>query len=162
MRKPAIQLFPGWVELHLEVYFERMRREYNADVSTGMPRVAYRETITQRSEFNYTHKKQTGGAGQFGRIAGYMEPSVEKDFEFENKVFGGSIPTQFIASCEKGFKKCLVKGPRMGFPVTGIKIVINDGAAHAVDSSDMAFQAAARELSLRDTQKPGRLFMSRS
>jgi len=137
-------IISGMGELHLEVYVERMRREYNADVSTGMPRVAYRETITQRSEFNYTHKKQTGGAGQFGRIAGYMEPSVEKDFEFENKVFGGSIPTQFIASCEKGFKKCLVKGPRMGFPVTGIKIVINDGAAHAVDSSDMAFQAAAR------------------
>jgi elongation factor G len=130
-------------ELHLEVYLERMRREYDAQVSTGAPRVAYRETITRKAEFDYTHKKQTGGAGQFGRVAGYMEPTTEA-FEFENKVTGGAIPTQFIPSCEKGFRGCLDKGPKMGFPVTGIKMVINDGAAHSVDSSDKAFQAAAR------------------
>ncbi len=110
----------------------------------GMPRVAYRETITRKAEFNYIHKKQTGGAGQFGRVAGYMEPISENDFVFENRVTGGSIPTQFISACEKGFRQCLAKGPKMEFPVTGIKIVINDGASHAVDSSDMAFQAAAR------------------
>ncbi|MDI6687232.1 MAG: elongation factor G [Desulfobacterales bacterium] len=137
-------IIEGMGELHLEVYVERMRREYNAEVTTGKPRVAYRETITRMAEFNYTHKKQTGGAGQYGRVAGYMEPVVAEDFVFENKVVGGKIPTQFIASCEKGFKGCLVKGPKMGFPVTGVKIVINDGASHSVDSSEMAFQAAAR------------------
>jgi len=137
-------IISGMGELHLDVYVERMRREYKARVSTGMPRVAYRETITQRADFNYTHKKQTGGAGQYGRIAGYMEPIGESDFIFENQVVGGAIPTQFIPACEKGFRNCLTKGPKMEFPVTGVKVVINDGASHAVDSSDMAFQAAAR------------------
>ncbi len=137
-------IIEGMGELHLEVYVERMRREYDAEVITGKPRVAYRETITRMSEFNYTHKKQTGGAGQYGRVAGYMEPVADEDFVFENKVVGGKIPSQFIASCEKGFRKCLGKGPKMGFPVTGVKVVINDGASHSVDSSEMAFQAAAR------------------
>jgi elongation factor G len=136
-------IISGMGELHLEVYIERMRREYHAEVTTGVPRVAYRETITRKADFNYTHKKQTGGAGQFGRVAGYMEPTTE-EFEFENQVKGGAIPTQFIPSCEKGFRARLDKGPKMEFPVTGIKIVINDGASHAVDSSDKAFQAAAR------------------
>ena len=133
----------GMGELHLEVYVERMKREYQAEVSTGMPQVAYRETITRRAEFNYTHKKQTGGSGQYGRVAGYLEP-VEEPFVFENEVTGGSIPTQYISACEKGFKLCLPKGPKLGYPVTGVKVVINDGASHAVDSSDMAFQSAAR------------------
>ena len=137
-------IISGMGELHLEVYIERMLREYKARVIPGMPRVAYRETITRRADFDYIHKKQTGGAGQFGRVAGFMEPVSDQDFVFDNKVVGGSIPTQFISACEKGFKECLVKGPKMEFPVTGIKITINDGASHAVDSSDMAFQAAAR------------------
>jgi len=137
-------IIQGMGELHLEVYVERMRREYSSEVSTGKPRVAYRETITRMAEFNYTHKKQTGGAGQYGRVAGYMEPVADEDFIFENKVVGGKIPSQFIDSCEKGFRQCLEKGPKMEFPVTGIKVVINDGASHSVDSSEMAFQAAAR------------------
>ena len=137
-------IIEGMGELHLEVYVERMKREYSAEVSTGKPRVAYRETITQRADFNYTHKKQTGGSGQYGRVAGYMEPVADADFVFENEVTGGTIPTQYIAACEKGFRQCLAKGPKMEFPVTGVKVVINDGASHAVDSSDMAFQAAAR------------------
>ncbi len=137
-------IISGMGELHLEVYIERMRREYNAEVTTGMPQVAYRETITRQAEFNYTHKKQTGGAGQFGRVAGYMEPITDTDFEFESQIKGGSIPTQFIPACEKGFQGCMAKGPKMEFPVTGIKVVINDGAAHAVDSSEKAFAAAAR------------------
>jgi elongation factor G len=137
-------IIEGMGELHLEVYVERMRREYKAEVITGQPQVAYRETITQAAEFNYIHKKQTGGAGQFGRVAGFIEPTSEADFIFENKVTGGSIPTQYIPACEKGFRNCLAKGPLMEFPVTGIKVTINDGASHAVDSSDMAFQAAAR------------------
>lgn len=137
-------IIEGMGELHLEVYVERMRREYDALVETGQPRVAYRETITRKAEFNYTHKKQTGGSGQFGRVAGYMEPAPDDDFIFESKIVGGAIPTQFISSCEKGFKACMSKGPKMEFPVTGVKIVINDGSSHAVDSSEMAFQAAAR------------------
>jgi elongation factor G len=137
-------IISGMGELHLEVYIERMFREYSAQVNPGMPRVAYRETITRKAQFDYIHKKQTGGAGQFGRVAGYMEPISDNDFVFENRVTGGAIPTQFISACEKGFKQCLTKGPKMEFPVTGLKIVIDDGSSHAVDSSDMAFQAAAR------------------
>ena len=137
-------IIEGMGELHLDVYVERMKREYGAEVSTGNPRVAYRETITQRAEFNYTHKKQTGGSGQYGRVAGYVEPVADADFVFENEVKGGTIPTQYISAVEKGFRQCLAKGPKMEFPVTGIRVVINDGASHAVDSSDMAFQATAR------------------
>ena len=137
-------IIQGMGELHLDVYVERMRREYEVKVETGKPGVAYRETITRRAEFNYIHKKQTGGAGQFGRVAGFMEPVTDEEFVFENKVTGGSIPTQFISSCEKGFLSCMKKGPFLEFPVSGIKIVINDGASHSVDSSEMAFQSAAR------------------
>jgi elongation factor G len=137
-------IIEGMGELHLEIYIERMRREYKAAVETGKPQVAYRETITRRSEFNHIHKKQTGGAGQFGRIAGYMEPVADEEFVFENQIVGGAIPTQFIPACEKGFRQCLQKGPKLEFPVTGIKLVINDGASHSVDSSEMAFAAAAR------------------
>jgi elongation factor G len=137
-------IISGMGELHLEVYIERMRREYQAEVDTSPPRVAYRETITQKAEFDYIHKKQTGGAGQFGRVAGYLEPIQDEDFVFESKITGGSIPIQFIAACEKGFKNSMQKGPKMELPVTGVRVVINDGASHAVDSPEMAFQAAAR------------------
>jgi elongation factor G len=137
-------IIEGMGELHLEIYVERMRREYNAEVTTGNPQVAYRETITRRAEFNYTHKKQTGGAGQYGRVAGYMEPYAEGDFLFDNRITGGSIPTNYIPACEKGFRQSLEKGPKMGFPVTGILVCINDGAFHAVDSSEIAFNAAAK------------------
>jgi elongation factor G len=135
----------GMGELHLEVYVERMRREYNVDVETGAPQVAYRETISRKAEFNYTHKKQTGGSGQYGRVAGWVEPLADGgDFEFENKVRGGSIPTEYIPAVEKGFRSCLAKGRMIGFPVIGLRIVVNDGQSHSVDSSEMAFSAAAR------------------
>ncbi|MDY6903256.1 MAG: elongation factor G [Thermodesulfobacteriota bacterium] len=137
-------IIQGMGELHLEVYVERMKREYNAVIETGSPQVAYRETITRQAAFNYTHKKQTGGAGQFGRVAGYIEPAPGEGFVFENNITGGDIPTQFIPSCENGFKKCLGKGPSMEFPVVDIRVVINDGAFHAVDSSEIAFESAAR------------------
>ncbi len=136
-------IIQGMGELHLEVYVERMKREYGAEVETGKPRVAYRETITRKAPFNYTHKKQTGGSGQFGRVIGFMEP-LDDEFEFVNKVTGGRIPTQYISSCEKGFLACMAKGPKLEFPVTGIKVTLEDGGFHAVDSSEMAFQAAAR------------------
>ena len=134
----------GMGELHLEVYIERMKREYAAIVQTSPPQVAYRETISQRAEFNYTHKKQTGGSGQFGRVVGYLEPYSEGDFEFVDEIRGGSIPRQFIPSVEKGFRSMLAKGRRIGFPVVNVRAVVNDGQSHAVDSSDIAFQEAAR------------------
>jgi elongation factor G len=137
-------IISGMGELHLDVYVERMKREYGAEVETGAPQVAYREAISRKAEFNHTHKKQTGGSGQFGRVAGYVEPMESGDFEFVNEIFGGSIPKEFISSVEKGFKSMIGKGRLIGFPVTGFRVVINDGAAHAVDSSDNAFQAAAR------------------
>jgi len=140
-------IIKGMGELHLEVYVERMRREYGVDLVTGAPQVAYRETITKKAEFDYTHKKQTGGQGQFSRVAGYLEPiALEegKNYEFVDKVVGGSIPREYISSCDKGFKSCLERGALIGFPIVGVRAVINDGAYHDVDSSDMAFQIGAR------------------
>ncbi len=137
-------IIEGMGELHLEVYVERMLREYKAEVETGKPRVAYRETITQRAEYDYVHKKQTGGSGQYAKVMGFIEPIEDDHFIFENKVTGGRIPTNYIPACEKGFTLCMAKGPKMEYPVTGIKVTLTDGAFHAVDSSDMAFQAAAR------------------
>ena len=136
-------IIKGMGELHLEVYIERMRREYKCEVETGMPQVAYRETITQKAEFNYTHKKQTGGSGQFGRVAGYMEPYAEGEYEFVDMIKGGSIPTEYVPSCDKGFKEAIKKGSLIGFPIVNIRCLINDGQSHPVDSSDIAFQQAA-------------------
>ncbi|MDR0630055.1 MAG: elongation factor G [Treponema sp.] len=136
-------IIKGMGELHLEVYIERMRREYRCEVETGMPQVAYREAITQRAAFNYTHKKQTGGSGQYGRVAGYMEPFAEGDYEFVDTIKGGAIPTEFIPSCDKGFREALKRGSLIGFPIVNIRCLINDGQSHPVDSSDIAFQMAA-------------------
>ena len=136
-------IIQGMGELHLDVYIERMRREYKCEVDTGMPQVAYREAISQRADFNYTHKKQTGGSGQFGRVAGFIEPTSEQDYEFVDQIKGGAIPSEFIPSCDKGFKAAVKKGTLIGFPIVGVRVTINDGQTHPVDSSDMAFQAAA-------------------
>ena len=138
-------IIQGMGELHLDVYLERMKREYRTEVETGKPQVAYREAITQRADFDYTHKKQTGGAGQFGRVIGYIEPNSEAPYEFVNEVKGGNIPKDFIPSCDKGFRNALQKGQLIGFPVTSVRAVLLDGQSHPVDSSDIAFQAAARE-----------------
>jgi elongation factor G len=136
-------IISGMGELHLEVYIERMKREYAAEVEVGAPQVAYRETITQRADFDYTHKKQTGGSGQFGRVAGFIEPLEEGDYEFVDNIVGGAIPREFISSCDKGFQKSLAKGSLAEAPVTGVRLTINDGNSHAVDSSDVAFQLAS-------------------
>jgi elongation factor G len=140
-------IIQGMGELHLDVYVERMRREYKADVTTGRPEVAYREAISQRADFNYTHKKQTGGSGQYARVAGYIEPIEEseevKEYEFVDMIKGGTIPNEFIPSCDKGFQTAIKKGTQLGFPVVGVRCAINDGAYHPVDSSDQAFQTAA-------------------
>ena len=136
-------IISGMGELHLDIYVERMKREFQAEVETGIPQVAYREAISRRAEFNYTHKKQTGGAGQFGRVAGFMEPSEDGVYEFVNQVKGGVIPTDFIPAVDKGLQSCLPKGLLMEYPVLGMKVTINDGQFHAVDSSERAFMAAA-------------------
>ena len=143
-------IIKGMGELHLDVYIERMKREYKAEVEVGKPEVAYREAISQHADFNYTHKKQTGGSGQYARVAGYIEPTVAesedepaKDYEFIDEIKGGAIPTEYIPSCDKGFQNAIKKGTQVGFPVIGVKVCINDGAWHPVDSSDMAFQVAA-------------------
>jgi elongation factor G len=136
-------IISGMGELHLEIYVERMKREFEAEVETGMPQVAYREAISQHAEFNYTHKKQTGGAGQYGRVAGFVEPSEEGAFEFVNQIKGGVIPTEYVPAVEKGFKSCLEKGLLLGFRVLGMKVTVNDGHYHPVDSSELAFRQAA-------------------
>jgi len=137
-------IISGMGELHLDVYIERMRREYKVPIEVSPPRVAYREAVTRRAEFSYTHKKQTGGSGQYGKIVGYIEPLDEGDYEFVDQIRGGAIPREFIPSCDKGFKSMLDKGRLIGQPVTGVRVVINDGNSHSVDSSDVAFQEAAR------------------
>jgi elongation factor G len=139
-------IISGMGELHLDIYMERMRREYGCEVIAGKPQVAYRETITQKGTFNYTHKKQTGGSGQFAKIGGYIEPlpadSVET-YEFVDDVVGGAIPREYVPACDKGFREAIKKGGLAGFPVVGVRAVINDGSSHAVDSSEMAFKTAS-------------------
>ncbi len=139
-------IISGMGELHLDIYMERMRREYNCDVIAGKPQVAYRETITQRATIAYTHKKQTGGSGQFARINGYMEPlpaDAVETYEFVDEIVGGAIPKEFIPACDKGFKEAVKKGSLIGFPVVGVRCIVNDGLSHAVDSSEAAFKTAA-------------------
>jgi elongation factor G len=139
-------IISGMGELHLDIYMERMRREYACDVIAGKPQVAYRETITRRADIAYTHKKQTGGSGQFARIGGYMEPlppDAMETYEFVDDVVGGAIPREFIPACDKGFKEGVRKGTLIGFPIVGVRVVVNDGLSHAVDSSELAFKTAA-------------------
>jgi elongation factor G len=142
----AQTIISGMGELHLEIYMERMKREYGCEVVAGKPQVAYRETVTQRGEFAYTHKKQTGGSGQFARVCGFVEPlpsDAVMQYEFVNETVGGTIPREFVPACDKGFTEAVKKGALIGFPVVGIRIVINDGAFHAVDSSEQAFKTAS-------------------
>ncbi|NQV83383.1 MAG: elongation factor G, partial [Rhodospirillales bacterium] len=138
-------IIKGMGELHLEIIVDRMRREFQVDANIGQPQVAYRETISQEAEVDYTHKKQTGGSGQFARVKLRAEPLPGgSGFEFENKVVGGNIPKEFIPGVEKGLRSALESGIKTGFPVTDLKITLFDGASHDVDSSVMAFEIAAR------------------
>jgi elongation factor G len=142
----AQTIIRGMGELHLEIYIERMKREYACEVIAGKPQVAYREAIGLHSEFSYTHKKQTGGSGQYGKVAGYIEPLPAEHptgYEFEDDITGGAIPREFIAACDKGFREAMKKGPLIGFPIVGVKCTVNDGASHPVDSSEIAFRTAA-------------------
>jgi elongation factor G len=142
----AQTIISGMGELHLEIYIERMKREYATEVISGKPQVAYREAMSLKSEFSYTHKKQTGGSGQYGKVAGYIEPlpaEHETGYEFVDDIVGGSIPREFIPACDKGFREAMKKGPLIGFPIVGVRCVINDGQSHPVDSSEIAFRTAA-------------------
>ncbi|AFZ19817.1 elongation factor G [Allocoleopsis franciscana] len=136
-------LISGMGELHLDIYIERMKREYNAEVYAGAPAVAYRETISQAGKFDYTLKKQTGGSGDFAHVTGRIEP-CDQPFVFEKRVVGGAIPTQFIPACEKGFRDALSSGLLIGYPVTGVKVILEGGSYHPVDSSELAFRVAAK------------------
>ncbi|BGP28644.1 Elongation factor G, mitochondrial [Rhodotorula toruloides] len=142
-------IISGMGELHLDIYVERMRREYNTECITGKPRVAFRETITQAVPFNYTHKKQSGGAGQYGKVVGRLEPmeldpETGKDTAFESVVIGGNIPSGYIPAVQKGFNDALERGILTGHQICGVKMVLEDGAAHQVDSSELAFRLAAQ------------------
>ncbi|RDL31089.1 Elongation factor G, mitochondrial [Venustampulla echinocandica] len=143
-------IISGMGELHLDIYVERMRREYKVEVETGKPQVAYRETITQGVKFDHTLKKQTGGAGDFARVVGYMDP-IEPGpngylpSKFREEVTGGSISEKYLFACEKGFLASCEKGPLIGHPVLGTTMVINDGATHMTDSSEMSFKNATQQ-----------------
>jgi elongation factor G len=134
-------------ELHLDIYVERMKREYNCECTTGQPQVAYRETISQRVPFNYTHKKQTGGSGQYGKVMGYIEPILpDKNYvpnEFQDATIGSNVPKQYVPAIEKGFMEGCDKGKLIGHKIVGVRMVLEDGAAHAVDSSETSFKTAA-------------------
>jgi elongation factor G len=140
-------LIAGMGELHLEVYVERMRREYGVQVEVGAPKVSYREAPSRNTEYNFKHKKQSGGSGQFAHIVGKFEvlpEDSEEVFEFEESVVGGRIPKEYIPSVQKGFRDSLKQGPLAGFPIVGVKAILEDGSYHDVDSSDMAFQICGR------------------
>lgn len=139
-------IISGMGELHLDIYVERMRREYRVDCETGQPQVAYRETIGKRVEFDHLLKKQSGGPGDYARVAGWMEPlGGLEDNKFEEQIVGGSISEKFLFACEKGFHLACDKGPLIGHKVLGTKMVINDGATHVTDSSEMSFKNATQQ-----------------
>lgn len=141
-------IISGMGELHLEVYVERMKREYACNIEVDRPRVSYREAPTQEVAYNYKHKKQTGGSGQYAHVIGKLIPlgdDAEEDYIFENKVTGGRIPTEYIPSVDKGFQMARAKGPLAGFEIVKVHMILEDGTNHAVDSSDLAFQVCARD-----------------
>src|SRR5208283_2626128 len=133
-------ILAGMGELHLEIIVDRMQREFSVGANVGKPMVAYRETIRQNAEFDYTHKKQTGGSGQYARVKLRIEPNPGKEFEFENDVTGGNIPKEFISAVEKGVVEALEHGILAGYPMSDVKVTVFDGAYHDVDSSEMAFK----------------------
>jgi elongation factor G len=139
-------LISGMGELQLDILVDRMRREFHVECNVGKPQVAYREAIRKPvTNFSYTHKKQTGGSGQFAKIQINLLPldtSEGKDFEFDNQVTGGHISKEFIPSIEAGIKEAMESGITAGFPVVGVKVELTDGQMHEVDSSEMAFKIA--------------------
>jgi len=144
----AETIIAGMGELHLDVYVERIRREFRAQVSVGAPSVSYREAPSVQARYNYRHKKQTGGAGQFAHVVGRLIPlptGSETTYEFEDNITSGHIPSEYIPAVNKGFQAALKKGPLAGYEIVGCKMCLDDGSFHAVDSSEMAFRIAARD-----------------
>eukprot|EP01121_Diplochlamys_sp_Union-15-3_P020051 TRINITY_DN7698_c0_g2_i1.p1 TRINITY_DN7698_c0_g2~~TRINITY_DN7698_c0_g2_i1.p1 ORF type:complete len:786 (-),score=168.53 TRINITY_DN7698_c0_g2_i1:106-2463(-) len=136
-------IISGMGELHLEIYIERLKREYSIQCKVGRPLVSYKETITRKAPFEYLHKKQTGGAGQFAKLIGYLEPIPDEEnlkFEFVDATIGGTVPPQFMPAVRKGYEDCLEEGELIGFPVERVRMVIENGDFHAVDSSELAFR----------------------
>ena len=149
-------IIAGMGELHLDILVDRMRREFKVDANVGAPQVAYRETITRAAEIDYTHKKQTGGTGQFARVKLVFEPNPEgEDFLFESKIVGGAVPKEYIPGVQKGIQSVLTSGPVAGFPMLGVKATLIDGAFHDVDSSVLAFEIASRAAFREGAQKAG-------
>jgi elongation factor G len=152
-------IISGMGELHLEVYIERMNREYGVECITGQPNVNYKETINKKEKFDYVHKKQTGGSGQYARVMGYIEPLSEDEQkecgevnEFDNQCIGTNIPPEYFSSCQKGMEDAITHGALVGAEVEGLRVVLQDGASHAVDSSDMAFRICMAN-AIRETMK---------
>jgi elongation factor G len=149
-------IIKGMGELHLDIIVDRMRREFKVEANVGAPQVAYRETVSRRADVDYTHKKQTGGSGQFARVKLVIEPNeAGKGFEFENKVVGGNVPKEFIPGVQKGVKSVVDSGVLAGFPILDVKVSLIDGAYHDVDSSVMAFEIAARAAFREGAMKAG-------
>ncbi|MCI5075479.1 elongation factor G [Oricola sp.] len=149
-------IISGMGELHLDILVDRMKREFKVEANIGAPQVAYRETITRQAEIDYTHKKQSGGSGQFARVKITFEPNPEgEDFVFESTVVGGNVPKEYIPGVEKGIQSVMDSGPLAGFPMLGVKATLTDGAYHDVDSSVLAFEIAARAAFREGAQKAG-------
>jgi len=146
--KTGQTVIAGMGELHLDVYIERMRREFKAEVTVGIPNVSYREAPTVETKFNYKHKKQTGGSGQYAHVVGRLIPlpeEAESSYEFEDNIRSGRIPSEYIPAVNKGFQAATKKGPLAGFEIVGCKMCLDDGSYHSVDSSEMAFRTAGRD-----------------
>ena len=149
-------IMKGMGELHLDILIDRMKREFKVEANIGAPQVAYRETVSHLAEIDYTHKKQTGGAGQFARVKMIIEPEeIGKGYSFESKIVGGSIPKEYIPGVEKGIQSVMDSGPLAGFPVIDFKVTLIDGAYHDVDSSVMAFELCARAAMREGLKKAG-------
>lgn len=149
-------IISGMGELHLDILVDRMKREFKVEANVGAPQVAYRETITREAEIDYTHKKQSGGSGQFARVKIVFAPNEEgEEFKFESKIVGGNVPKEYIPGVEKGIQSVMDAGPVAGFPMLGVKATLLDGAYHDVDSSVLAFEIAARAAFREGAQKAG-------
>ena len=152
-------ILKGMGELHLDIKVDILKRTHGCEVTVGAPQVAYRETITNRIEDSYTHKKQSGGSGQFAKLDYVIEPlpedSEEENFEFESKVVGGNVPREYWPAVDKGFRRSMEKGVLAGFPMLNVKITLVDGGFHAVDSSAVAFEIAAKAAYRQSIPKAG-------
>jgi elongation factor G len=149
-------ILKGMGELHLDIKVDILKRTHGVEATVGEPRVAYRETITKTVEDSYLHKKQTGGSGQYAKIEYRIEPQPPgTGFVFESEVVGGNVPKEFVPAVEKGFEVMMAKGPLVGYPLVDVKVVLTDGGFHAVDSSQLAFEVAAKAAFRQSMPKAG-------